>query len=229
MLDGILRSVPLTMLLEKVRRMRPILGGLKQFVVGYSAEGESVGGNIHARYCYSVWLRHFTAWRRAWMTRPVRPLRSWGPGDSLGTGMAALLSRVSSYYAFDVVDYSKTSPDLVETIADRHRSNIPGENEFPELEPKLDSYELPPDLLTERDLDTSVSPERLNKIREALISRGHGSGDINIRYYVPWNDNSVILPGSVDGAFSQAVIKHVNDIAATYRALATWVCDGGYV
>lgn len=204
---------------------------MKQFIFGYSPEGEIVGANTQARYCYSVWLRHLVSWRRAGMAAPISAVAELGPGNSLGTGSAALLSGVNRYYALDVVPYSKTSADLVEAIAGlyRRRVDIPGEDEFPELKPRLDSYRFPHDVLANADLDASLAPERIRQVRLAVQRPGGRQGDIIVQYFVPWNDSSVIEPGSVDAAFSQAVMEHVNDVDATYYALSRWLREGGYM
>ena len=50
----------------------------------------STGGSVSARYCYSVWMRHFTtATGVVGLIRP-RCVAELGPGDSLGIGLAAL-------------------------------------------------------------------------------------------------------------------------------------------
>jgi hypothetical protein len=219
------------MVLTDLRRLRPILGGMKQFVFGYSPEGETVGANANARYCYSVWMRHLAAWRRAGMAGPIRVAAELGPGNSLGTGIAALLSGVDHYYALDVANYSDTRVELVDAIAElyRRRADIPGPTEFPELSPKLDSYEFPHDIFANSDLDASLTPERLGQVRNAIAQPGTRQGEILVRYFAPWHESSVIQPASVDVAFSQAVMEHVNDIEPTYRALSSWVREGGYM
>src|SRR5215813_2064256 len=61
------------------------------------------GGAQSARYCYSVWLRHLLhASANRLNVDPVH-VAELGPGLSLGIGLAAILSGVERYYAFDVV------------------------------------------------------------------------------------------------------------------------------
>lgn len=219
------------MILTDPRRLRPILGGMKQFLCGYSPEGEVVGANAQPRYCYSVWLRHLVSWRRAGFADPVRVVAELGPGNSLGSGIAALLSGVERYYALDVVAYSGTSAGLVDAIADlyRRRADIPGEDEFPELKPRLDSYRFPHGFLPGAALEESLAPERIGRIRAAIEHPGTSHGGIVAQYFVPWNDDSVIEAASVDAAFSQAVMEHVNDIGLAYRALTRWLRGGGFM
>lgn len=217
--------------LKILRRLRPILGGVKQFACGYSSVGETVGGNAKPRYCYSVWLRHLIAWRRAGMTGPIQAVAELGPGDSLGTGVAALLSGVDRYYALDIVAYSKSSSELVEPIAElfRRGADIPGDDEFPELKPKLDSYKFPRDILPNDTLKSSLLPQRIQSVRRAFERLGTQHGKVVARYYAPWYDSSVMERGMLDAVFSQAVMEHVNDIEATYRALSSWLRETGYM
>ena len=62
-------------------------------------------------------------------------------------------------------------------------------------------------------------------IRRAL--RGEESGEIRIRYCVPWCDPRVIERGSVDLVYSQAVLEHVTNLEATYGALWEWLRPAG--
>ena len=49
-------------------------------------------GTVSARYCYSVWLRHLVmAHDRGLPTNP-QVLVEFGPGSSIGTGLAALIA-----------------------------------------------------------------------------------------------------------------------------------------
>jgi hypothetical protein len=214
-----------------VRRLRSVLGGIRTFVPGYSPLGTSLGGNSHARYCYSVWLRHLLAWRAAGMTGPIRTTAELGPGDSLGTGIAALLSGVDNYYGLDIFSYSHTPRDLVEAMAElyRRRADLPGDDEFPELKPHLASYRFPHQLFRTDDLAASLRPDRVRNIVRAVENPGTLQGGVSVQYYVPWHDHSIIQRGSVDAAFSQAVMEHVEDIGATYRALGCWLRPNGFM
>ena len=75
-----------------------------------------------------------------------------GPGDSLGIGLAALLSGVERYIALDVIQYASDAQNLrifEELIAlFKDRAPIPDEAEFPLVRPLLPSYAFPADLVT---------------------------------------------------------------------------------
>ena len=68
---------------------------------------------------------------------PVCPeiVAELGPGDSLGVAIAAILSGVREYYAFDVVAYAHNDNNL--RVLDEclqlfaSRADIPGDEEFP--------------------------------------------------------------------------------------------------
>ena len=70
-----------------------------------------------------------------------------GPGGSLGTGLAALLSGADEYYAFDVVEYMAIEDNIkvFDLLVDlfMNPEKIPDETEFPKLQPRLDAYEFP--------------------------------------------------------------------------------------
>lgn len=157
-----------------------------------------------------------------------------GPGNSLGVGLAALLSGVNRYYSLDVVDYTANQRNmeifdgLVELFLKRVR--IPDPTEFPEAKPLLSCYDFPGHILTEERLKQALKKERVESIRRSLadLNRGYRSdGNTRIFYFVPWYDAKVIQEGSVDLAYSQAVLEHVDDLDRTYEALARWLKPRG--
>jgi SAM-dependent methyltransferase len=152
-----------------------------------------------------------------------------GPGDSIGIGLAALLSGVDRYYALDLVPYSVLKHNLA--IFDelvclfRERAPLPDEDEFPFLNPKLDSYEFPHRLLSEESLSRALMPERIADIRLSIerIDYEHS----RISYRAPWADPSVIQMESVDMIYSQAVLEHVDDLSSVYKAMRRWLRSTG--
>ena len=192
------------------------------------------GGTDSARYCYSVWLRHLVMVHLAGLDTHPRVVAELGPGDSIGTGLAALLTGAGKYYALDVVKYANMQAnldifdELVSLFAERHP--IPGRDEFPAITPHLPSCEFPSDMLTDARLGSALAPSRVREIRNAVINHDNaGASGVEIRYFAPWHDESVIEAGSVDMIFSQAVLEHVEDLAGTYEALYRWLKSGGFM
>ncbi len=76
-------------------RLTPIVKGAATYISGlYKMRAKRrTGGTDTAAYCYDVWLKHLTLlWANGLRTIPDT-IAELGPGDSLGTGLAALLSR----------------------------------------------------------------------------------------------------------------------------------------
>ena len=180
--------------------------GIKRFLP------KRTGGTIECRYCYSVWMRHlkhFAAFKEG-IPSVVAEL---GPGDSLGTGLAALLSGCEKLYALDVVHYRDVEKNsvrvfdgLVELFS--RRAPIPGSSEYPNVRPGIDSYDFPRDILTDERLRKSLDRDRIISIRNEL-SEGGKSWKSMIHVHIPWNGVEVIREGSVDFIYSQAVLEHV--------------------
>lgn len=154
-----------------------------------------------------------------------------GPGDSLGIGLAAILSGAQRYYGLDVVEYSERARDLavLDELARlyRQQSALPGEAEFPEVRPLLECYDFP-EFLTGAELQTHSAPERVEQIRSALNGSGAASG-IAVGYRAPWSDPSILPEESADLIFSQAVMEHVDDLRSTYAAMHRWLRPGGAI
>src|SRR5687767_9389956 len=65
------------------------------------------GGSDSARYCYSVWLRHLSILSAADFCISGARIGELGPGDSIGTGLAALLSGARAYVGLDIFPFAK--------------------------------------------------------------------------------------------------------------------------
>ncbi len=211
--------------------IRPILRGLSTYVpVLNRYVGAKTGGTVSSRYCYSVWARHLVSAGYHGLNTNPAVVAELGPGDSLGIGLAALISGSTRYCAFDVVDFGRTSRNLEifdELVAlFRARADIPGPDEFPKVKPNLESYAFPRDIFTEERLERAMEERRLATIRNSIMHPDHQ--DSLIEYRVPWYDAKVIDEGSVDLIYSQAVLEHVDDLDNTYRAMNLWLKPGGH-
>jgi SAM-dependent methyltransferase len=148
-----------------------------------------------------------------------------GPGDSIGIGLAALLSEADQYVGLDLLPFSAKA-DL-ESVFDElvqlysHQEPIPDDEEFPHLRPRLASYEFPTDLI-----DATKCAVRAKALRNELSAIMNGSRVI--KYQAPWTSPADIASASLDLIFSQAVLEHVDDLEETYQAMFTWLKPGGY-
>ena len=189
------------------------------------------GGAQSARYCYSVWLRHLLHANANHLNVDPKHVAELGPGLSLGIGLAAILSGVERYYAFDVVAHQHAERNLAvfdELIAlFKARAPIPRADEFPAVGPDLPAYDFPRQLLDDRRLELNLQPERLARVREAL--RHCDSPQSMIQYRAPWHTEHAIERDSLDLVFSQAVLEHVDQLADTYRAIYEWLRPNGYM
>ncbi|RJP62039.1 MAG: hypothetical protein C4541_00455 [Candidatus Auribacter fodinae] len=126
-------------------------------------------------------------------TRP-KVIAELGPGNSLGIGLAALISGAERYYAFDIARFATNEQNmekfdiLVELF--RSHENIPGEDKFPRVKPYLDSYEFPHHIYDDAYLNEMLNPERIDRIRTSLANIN--SDDSFIKYEVPWDSRSII-------------------------------------
>jgi hypothetical protein len=199
--------------------MKQILYGLLTYLP-FVKTCHKTGGTDSARYCYSVWMRHLIKAREVGFDPVGKIVAELGPGDSIGVGLAALISGCEKYYALDAVQYAnkaanrKIFEELVELF--KNKTPIPDESEFPKIKPILDSYNYPDGL----DIDFS----RIEQIRKAITSQNG-----MITYRAPWDNRRVIERNSVDMIMSQAALEHVSGLDRAYSAMALWLKPGGYM
>jgi hypothetical protein len=148
-----------------------------------------------------------------------------GPGDSIGVGLAALLSGGAHYIGLDRLPFSAASDleplfdELVQLYI--RKESIPDNSEFPKIRPQLESYQFP-----DRAIDWTGFSERVERIRSE-IRKGLDCGRM-IRYQAPWTSIDDVTAKSLDLVFSQAVLEYVTPVGEVYRAMSVWLKAGGY-
>lgn len=209
-------------------KTRHIISGMLTWVPILNAwrqRHESTGGSDSARYCYSVWFRHLLMLDRCGFKISGAKIGELGPGDSLGIGLAALLSGATCYVGLDIVAYS-IKADLEKMLDEllgmySRNERIPDDAEFPRVRPQIDSYEFPSHAVDWRNFPAKAEAIR-NHIKDGL-----NEGSL-LGYRVPWTSLPHIDEASLDLIFSQAVLEHVDDLAETYQAMFAWLKPGGY-
>ena len=139
---------------------------------------------------------------REWVsTRTPRVVAELGPGDSLGIGLAALLTGADHYVGLDIFAYADSSrnlavlDELVEMFG--ARASIPDSNELPDVKPYLPSYEFPGRILSAERLASltrsrarrcdpprPAAPRRRNRrdidrVSRPLVRRGGRATELN--------------------------------------------------
>jgi len=209
-------------------KARPIVLGMLTWVPILNAWRQrraSTGGSDSVRYCYSVWFRHLTMLDRWGFKISGTHIGELGPGDSLGIGLASLLSGSARYVGLDIVPYSakadleKVLDELLDMYVKEER--VPDDKEFPSVRPWIDSYEFPDHIVDRRNVSTKAEEIR-NQLKGGL-----NSGSL-LGYRVPWMSLPQIEEASLDLILSQAVLEHVDSLEETYRAMFAWLKPGGY-
>ena len=205
---------------------RRLLTGVATFVPGLAnVTTRRTGGTGSAVYCYVIWLRHLITAARHGLPCNPRVVAEIGPGDSLGTGLAALLSGASRYYAFDAVRHASSPRSLVvlDGLVDRYaaRAAIP-EQELG-IRPVLDSPAFPHDILGDERLVVALEPARVERIRRALTRIGEDQQGILIAYEPSGITARAEPREDVDLIVSQSALEHVDDLAGAYAAMYRWL------
>src|SRR5688572_1910025 len=168
--------------LPGVARLPPVQRVFKRHSLG-------THGTNEARYCYSVWMRHLSCAAASGLDTDPKAVAELGPGDSIGIGIASVLTGAERYFAFDVVAHANTARNLeiFERLVElfRSRAAIPDGSEYPRVGPTLDDYRFPDKLLSEQRMQAALEPGRLARIRESI--QHTDSRDSMIQYRAPWS------------------------------------------
>lgn len=213
-------------------KLKQLIFGIATFVPGVNQlRAKGTGGTDSARYCYSVWLRHLVMAKKKGFDTCPKIVAELGPGDSIGIGLAALISGCEKYFAFDVVEHANLERnlsifnELVNLF--KNKTPIPGNDEWPKVKPKLEDYGFPSDILDDDRLHDALEDSRIEKLRNSV--RNVGMENSAIEYKVPWYEANVLESESVDMIYSQAVLEHVDDLRNTYNAMYSWLQPTGYI
>jgi hypothetical protein len=211
-------------------KLIPIARGMIQHLPGVKKlQPKRTGGTITSRYCYSVWMRHLKNWNK-FNEKIPEIVAELGPGDSLGTGLAALLSGSKHLYSLDVVKSwdNKRNLEIFEELIElfRNKTRIPDNTEYPLVRPKLDDYSFPSHFISDNILNETLSEDRLNAIRKEILEIDKLDNSY-IKYKIPWYDSKVINNNTIDFIFSQAVLECIEDLDETFNAMSKWLKPSG--
>ena len=189
------------------------------------------GGTASAAYCYGVWMKHLTLlWAHGMKSMPHTVLEL-GPGSSLGTGCAALLSGAERYLAIDAVAHMRPEANLqlLHELTERFRRRAPRPIAgFPPFDQYLDANLFPSGALDDARLEAALAPARLARIERAVRAQCTGMPEEMLRYYT-WDTLRPTADGEVDLLFSHVVLNHAADLDEMYGKCERWVRPGGWM
>lgn len=205
--------------------------GMATFVLPAKAYAQrATGGTNDPVYCYSVFMRHMAKLHRAGMAKVPNTVLEIGPGDSLGCGLAALISGSERYYGVDLLPYANPERDvaifdaLVEMF--RERAPIPVGGAYNDVRPPVDCLDFPGNVFADERLDKALRPARLQAIRDDV----GGRAGRHVSYIAPWAGAGDLPRGAVDWSFSQATLMYIDPdaLAGMYRTIADWGAPGSF-
>lgn len=179
-----------------------------------------------------MWLKHIAFLAQNGVTELPQCVAELGPGDSLGLGLAALLSGVDCYYGLDIVAHTDREANklVLSELVRMFQSRAPRPTRgWPDFDHLLDERQFPSRILSEPRLAQSLNAARISRIGEALNAPDGLSDELTLSYRVPWDDAAVIARESVDLVISHAVLEHVADVRKTYQALYQWLKPGAFM
>jgi SAM-dependent methyltransferase len=189
------------------------------------------GGTGSASYCYGVWIKHLALAWASGMREVPRTVVELGPGSSIGTGVATLLSGAQRYVAIDAVPHMRAEAnvavlrDLVRMFRERAPRPKAG---FPPFDHLLDERLFPGTILDDARLESALAPARIACIERAMRAVPSDDPDPLLEYHT-WSTLRPVADGTADFVFSHVVMNHVDDLADVYGRCGRWLAPGGWM
>ena len=183
-----------------------------------------------ADYSYEVWIRHLAKLHETAGCGVPEVIAELGPGDTLGTGVAALLSGATRYIGIDMLPFARTGPtmEVANGLEPLFAIRRPCQGEgVPEFRHLLDANGFLSCVLTDDLLSRTLHPSRVMAILEdvSAVVRGVVPKNGFVTYVAPFTEEA-IPPASVDFLLSHAVLEHVPDLGAIMRMAYKWLKPG---
>jgi hypothetical protein len=213
---------------------RVVAKGLLTWVPGLQRtffDADAGGGTGSAAYCYGVWMKHLALLHEAGMQGIPQTVLELGPGASIGTGVATLLSGAEHYVAIDAVAHMRPEAnaavlrDLVRMFRERSPRPVAG---WPQYDHLLDERLFPSSILDDERLAAALVPARVSRIEQAVRAVALHEPDPMIEYQT-WSSLQRVPDTSVDLLFTHAVMGQVTDIEDVYSRCGRWVKPGGWM
>ena len=116
--------------------------------------------------------------------------------------------------------------DELVALFDNHE-DIPDDKEFPDVYPRLNSYQFMYDVFSQDILNYALGEHRVDKIKKDILNINNEDANSSLKYICSWLNPEIIEGESADIIFSQAVLEHVDDLEQTYKILYRWLKKGG--
>jgi hypothetical protein len=208
-------------------RLGPLARGMLSFVVPSLREvsEQQAAGSWSSDFCYSVFLRHLSYILEFTDQRIPRVVAEFGPGPSMGVGLAALIAGAERYYALDVVEHAnrdhnlRVFDDLVELF--KARPSIPKDGIHIDTFPHPKDWNLPERLAAQ--FERAMAESRLRAIRKDIAEN---SGEF-IKVLIPWDELAVDLSDSIDWIISHSALEHVDRLEHAYLCCGKWLKKDG--
>lgn len=194
----------------------------------YLRKPDTAGSN--SLYCYRVWMKHLKHWS-LFNNEIPKVVVEIGPGNSLGVGLAALISGSETLYALERTQYWNTETNIKvfdELVAyfsiEKKTETIRTESD------KIDNknFDFPTQILTKTHLAICLNSKRLQKIRKELFDPCNPDNTY-IHSIIPWESADIIKDNTIDYVFSHTVLQHLDDLSFAYEAMNKWLKDEGCI
>ena len=195
----------------------------RRYLIKYNILGSN------SLYCYNVWMKNLKYWSKLNHEVP-KVVVEIGSGNSLGVGLAALISGSEAFFALEKTQFwnietnIRVFDELVTFFNTEKKTKTISLNESTDL--KEEKFDFPSNILTKAHLAKCLKEERLQAIRKELSN----PESLNYKYIhsiIPWNNAEIIEENTVDYIISHTVLQRLDDLPFAYETMSKWLKRSG--
>ena len=159
-------------------------------------------------------------------------IAEFGPGDSLGVGLCALLCGAIKYRGFDTANFTQPAREkaildrLVELFALRQPRPQKG---WPDFDAHLPPSLFPEGILSDSHLQRTLDPSRVARLKADIDDRQAGAADTSMELIAPWQQRAEEFKQEFDLVMSHTVLQYMADLHGYFRHCARLLKPGGWM
>lgn len=188
--------------------------------------------SVHPEYYYGVWLKHLVLLNAHGMRAIPGWIAEFGPGDSLGVGLCALLCGASKYRGFDTANFIEPARDqaMLARLAELFSARQPRPRKgWPDFDAHLPATLFPDHILPESRMRETLDPARVARLSADIERLQAGDASASMELTAPWQHRCDDFEPQFDLVMSHTVLQYLPDLRTYFTNCARLLKPGGWM